>query len=144
VINKYSQRSLDNLKTCHFLIQFLFAQVLLGFDHSITEGWRGKELQNQYFSDPKKLSKVQWPNSTHNHTDKDGTPYSLAVHALPYPNFDWNDRERFHYLAGHVMALANGFNIPLRWGGDWKRNTLLNKNNYKRPFDDLAHYELIL
>jgi len=141
-MSRYSQRSLGNLKTCHSLIQLLFTRVLPGFDHSITEGWRGEELQNRHFSEDK--SKVQWPDSAHNHMDCDGTPDSLAVHALPYPNFDWSDRERFHYFAGHVMGIADDFGIPLRWGGDWKRNTLLNKNNYKRPFDDLAHYELIL
>jgi len=140
-MNKYSTQSLDNLKTCHFLLRFIFRRVLHGFDHSIGEGWRGEELQNQYFSEGS--SKVRWPDSAHNHLDENGKPYSLAIHALPYP-LDWTDRERFHYLAGHVMGTAKDFGISLRWGGDWKRNNLLNKNNYKKPFDDLAHWELLL
>jgi len=140
-MNKYSKRSLANLGTCHFLLQFLFTRVLPGFDHKITEGSRGKELQNQYFEEGS--SKVQWPDSAHNHLDREGNPCSLAVHALPYP-VDWDDRERFHYLAGHVQGIAKDFGLNLRWGGDWKGNNLLNKNNYTRPFDDLAHWELIL
>ena len=140
--NTYSKNSLKNLKTCDFILRFLFTRVLKNFDHSITEGYRGKELQNRYFNEDK--SKVQWPDSGHNHLDECGKPESLAVHALPYPNFDWNDRERFHYFAGHVMGLAKDYRIPLIWGGDWKGNGLLNKNNYSKPFDDLAHWELIL
>ncbi len=140
--NTYSKRSLRNLETCHPVLQFLFTLVLRDIDHSITEGYRGKELQNRYFSEDK--SKVQWPDSAHNILDKNGDPLSLAVHALPYPKFSWSDRDRFHYLAGHVMKTAKDLDIPLRWGGDWKRNDLLNKNNYTKPFDDLAHYELIL
>ena len=140
--NTYSKSSLKNLKTCHFLLRLVFIKSLRGFDHSITEGYRGKDLQNHYFQEGS--SKVQWPDSAHNHVDENGDPCSLAIHALPYPNFDWNDRERFHYFAGHIMGNAKECNILLRWGGDWKGNTLLNKNNYKRPFDDLAHWELIL
>jgi len=138
--NIYSSNSLENLDTCHSIIIFLFTRVLQGFDHSITEGYRGKELQNKYFSEGK--SKVGWPDSAHNRLVH-GYPCSLAVHALPYP-IDWNDRDRFHYLAGHVMSLAKEFDIPLRWGGDWKQNDLLNKNNYAKPWDDLAHYEVLL
>jgi len=138
--NKYSKRSLDNLKTCHFLLQLLFTRALQSFDHSITEGYRGEELQNRYYDEDK--SKVQWPDSAHNHLDENDKPYSLAVHALPYPKFDWGDRERFHYFAGHIMGVAKDYGIPLIWGGDWKGNGLLNKNNYAKPFDDLAHYEI--
>ena len=139
--NIYSHSSLKHLLTCHYVIQFLFTRVLKGFDHSIVEGYRGEELQNRYFRDNK--SKVKWPDSLHNHTTKGGKPNSLAVHALPYP-IDWRDRDRFHYFAGYVKRMAEDFTIELRWGGDWKGNNLLNKNNYTKPFDDLAHWEVRL
>jgi len=142
MINTYSKRSLENLKTCDLILQYLFTRVLEGFDHSITEGYRGKVVQDRYFKEGK--SKLQWPDSGHNNRNENDQPCSLAVHALPYPKFDWGDRERFHYFAGHVIGVAKEFGIPLIWGGDWRRNGLLNKNNYAKPFDDLAHYEIRL
>jgi len=137
--NTYSKNSLKNLKTCDFILRFLFTRVLKNFDHSITEGARGKELQNKYFEEG--ASKVQWPDSLHNRVDAHGNPCSLAIHAVPYP-LDWEDRERFTLLAGYVLQEAAELEIPLVWGGDWKGRNLLNKNEYKRPFDDLAHYEV--
>jgi len=139
--NTYSKNSLKNLKTCDFVLRFLFTRVLKNFDHSIIEGYRGKELQNKYFATD--LSKVQWPDSLHNRMDEHGEPRSLAIHAVPYP-LDWNDRERFTLLAGYVLQEAASLEIPIRWGGDWKGRNLLNKNEYKKPFDDMAHYEIRL
>jgi len=137
--NTYSKRSLKYLKTCDFILRFLFTRVLKNFDHSILEGWRGEELQNKYFNATPQLSKLKWPDSLHNRLDQHGEPCSLAIHAVPHP-LDWNDRERFTFLAGYVLQEAANLEIPLRWGGDWDMDTEVRDNK----FDDLAHYEVIL
>jgi len=137
--NTYSKSSLGHLKTCDFILRFLFTRVLKNFDHSIIEGFRGMSLQDKYFNEG--LSKVRWPDSLHNRLDKHGEPCSLAIHAVPYP-LDWRDRERFTLLAGYVLQEAANLEIPIRWGGDWKGRNLLNKNEYEKPFDDFAHYEI--
>lgn len=62
---------------------------------------------------------------------------SNAVDIAPYP-IDWNDRERFTYLAGHVKMAAHMLGIKVTWGGDWNNNNEVKDNN----FDDLPHFEL--
>jgi peptidoglycan L-alanyl-D-glutamate endopeptidase CwlK len=69
---------------------------------------------------------------------------SSAIDVAPYP-IDWDDRERFVYFAGQVMGISDVLyehgviSRPLRWGGDWNRDTKVRDNN----FDDLCHFELV-
>lgn len=133
---KFSRTSLERLDTCHRDLQMLFNHVITMFDCSIICGHRNKIAQDAAFR--AKLSEVEWPNSKHNKTP------SMAVDVAPYP-IDWNDRERFVFFAGHVMATAKllhyeGFmSHRLRWGGNWD-----NDNNLKdNQFDDLVHFELM-
>lgn len=86
--------------------------------------------QNKYFEQGK--TKVQWPDSKHNKKP------SWALDAAPTP-IDWEDRERFYYFAGVVMAVAKLLKIEIRWGGDWDRD-----GNFKdQSFDDLVHFEMV-
>lgn len=62
---------------------------------------------------------------------------SRAVDIAPWP-IDWNDTQRFIYLAGHVMGIAGMMDIPLRCGVDFNKNYNLNDDR----FDDLPHFEL--
>ena len=81
---------------------------------------------------------MRWPHGKHNNTTSEGLPCSFAIHLVPYPNLDWNDRERFYYFGGLVLGVARSLFIPLRWGGDWDMD-----HNFKdQKFDDLCHFEL--
>lgn len=127
----YSEVSKERLDTCDPRLRVLFAKVLAdGFDHSILEGHRNKVRQNSLFAEGK--TQVQFPDSLHN------TFPSKAVDAQCYP-IDWGDRERQTYFAGQVMATAQLLGIPLRWGGDWDRDTEVKDNS----FDDLCHFEIV-
>ena len=95
---------------------------------------RGKERQDELFEQGR--TKVKWPNSKHNVLEP--ADLSRAVDMAPYP-IDWEDRERFHYFAGHVMGIAATMGGQLRWGGDWDEDTEVDDNS----FDDLPHYELV-
>jgi len=128
---KYSDRSKLYLLTCCEPIQQVFNEVIKHFDCTILCGHRTEVDQERVFHDSR--SKVRWPNSRHNKLPSD------AIDAVPYP-VDWMDRDRFHYFAGHVMAVAKSFGIPLIWGGDWNSNTQVKDNK----FDDLPHYEIRL
>jgi len=126
---KFSNTSMTKLKTCDKRLQEIFSEVINHIDCTILTGHRTEVEQNEKFRQG--LSKVQYPNSKHNHSP------SLAVDVAPYP-IDWNDRERFTYFAGIVQGIAISKGITLRWGGDWDRDTELRDN----AFDDLVHFEI--
>jgi len=126
----YSERSKDRLLTCDPKLQVVFSEVIKHFDHTILEGHRDRESQNEKFR--RGLSKLRYPDSEHNKEP------SKAIDAAPYP-IDWEDRERFHFFAGFVKGIAAGLGIEIRWGGDWDSDTEVKDNR----FDDLPHFELV-
>jgi len=129
---RFGRKSLNNLKTCDDDLQTLFGFVIKQIDCSILEGYRDEEAQNKYFEEGN--SKVQYPNGRHNHYP------SKAVDVAPYP-IDFKDRDRFHFFAGYVRAIADELGINIRWGGNWLND--LNRGFKKNKFDDLVHYELV-
>lgn len=130
--------SRNNLYTCDIRLITLAEEVVQFHDCSCIEGWRNEEKQNRYVYEKK--SQVSWPFGKHNHVDMKGNPSSLAMHLVPYPNLDWEDRERFYYFGGFVLGLARGLFIPIRWGGDWDRD----HDFADQTFDDLCHFELVV
>jgi len=130
-VPSYSKKSKAILATCDERIQRVFNEVIKHFDCTITCGHRTKEEQDAlYYATPRR-TQVKWPNGKHN------TKPSQAIDAVPCP-VDWDDRERFTYFAGFVVATALSMGIRLRWGGDWDGDTELDDNK----FDDLPHFEL--
>lgn len=126
---KFSQASMDRLQTCCSDLQRLMIQVVQIFDITILEGHRSREKQEECFRNG--TSKVHWQQSTH------CTTPSRAVDIAPYP-LDWDNRERFYYMAGIVRALADRQGIRVRWGGDWDND----QDFSDQTFDDLCHFEL--
>lgn len=117
----FSLTSEDRLKDCHADLQTICRTVIQEYDHSVICGYRDEEAQGKAFKDGK--SKLQWPDSKHNQLP------SMAVDVAPYP-IDWDNTERFHELAGHMLEVAYLLNINLEWGGHWK------------TFKDFPHYQL--
>ena len=126
----FGQSSADRLKTCHHSLRTVFERVVQDFDCSIITGHRNKIEQNAKVAED--LSQVKWPHGKHNSWP------SRAVDAQCYP-IDWKDRKRQTLFAGHVLGIASMMGIPLRWGGDWDRDTQVQDNK----FDDLCHFELV-
>lgn len=127
---KFGDRSKRILNTCHPDIQVVCIEVVAYFDHSILSGHRGAAEQTRLFN--KGLSKTAWPQSRHN------LEPSMAVDIAPYP-IDWDDIERFIYLAGHIMAKGRQLGIEMRWGGDWGRSNMKIKHSFK----DWGHFEIL-
>ena len=133
---KFGKASINNMLTCDVRLQVLAEEVVKYHDCSCIEGWRSEKVQNTHFDEGR--SKVRWPDGKHNNTTPEGLPCSFAIHLVPYPDLDWNDRERFYYFGGLVLGTARSLFIPLRWGGDWDMD-----DNFKdQKFDDLCHFEL--
>lgn len=126
---KFSQKSLEKLKTCDPKLRQLFEEVIKEYDCTILCGFRGEEEQNRYFD--LGMSKLNWPNSRHNSYP------SKAVDVAPYP-IDWNDMEKFYHFGGYVQGIAYKLDTKLRWGGDWDGDFDLKDQN----FFDLVHFEL--
>jgi len=105
-------------------------EVIKYYDFSVISGRRYEEEQNELYR--KGLSKLQFPQSTHNSNPSEG------VDVAPYP-INWKDTRRFDILSGRIMHEANVIGVKIRWGGDWDSdNDVLDQN-----FNDVGHYELI-
>lgn len=128
---KFSQKSLEKLKTCHPDLQKLFTEVLKVIDFTVIEGIRTHATQEEYV----RTGKSKTLNSKHL-PQPDGT--SWAIDCAPVP-IDWQDKERFRYFAGVVMGIAHTMKIKVRWGGDWNMNNVFTD----QKFHDLPHFELV-
>ena len=135
---RFSRRSLEKLESCEDAIQRLFSEFIKEFDCTILCGHRTASEQARVFTEGH--SKCEWPDSKHNSFP------SPAVDVAPYyiekPHIRW-DRPalyRWYYFGGRVVELARSMNIPIRWGGDWDRDTYVRDQR----FNDLPHFELFL
>lgn len=86
-------------------------------DFSVIEGIRSLDRQKQLLKDGKSTTL----NSRH--------ITGHAVDMVPYP-VDWEDLKRFEKMAKAMKRSAKDLDIPIVWGGDWKK------------FYDAPHFEL--
>lgn len=128
--------SKNNLKTCHPDIKRVLNKAIEIYDFTVLEGYRNKERQDYLYSIDR--SKVTFPYSKHNATDRNGEPLSDAVDVVPYPAGWKASKEDFIALAYLLKGIAWSFGIKLFWGGDWDNDDDLND----QIFNDYAHFEL--
>lgn len=134
-----SNVSLARLQTCDPRLQEIVVAVSKEFPLTVTCGHRTKEEQDAAYYAEKPTTQVKWPDSKHNSFP------SMAVDIAPIefvtgkPIIDWKDAARFYYLAGHMMREAINRGVPLRFGGDWDKDTELKDNK----FNDLPHFEIV-
>ncbi len=127
---RFSNKSIARLNTCDKQLWNVMNDVLNYFDISILDGYRDRERQDNLFR--LKATRVEYPGSKHNVLP------SKAVDVAPYP-INFNDIERYYFLAGLVKVISEKMAIKIRWGGDWNGD-----NDFKNQhFYDLGHYELI-
>ena len=121
-------------------MQLVFAEVIKTADHSIIEGHRPKEVQNDYFN--KGLSKIKWPKGKHNKTPSHAV--DAPVWHKKRPHIRWKDEASQRYFAGKVVQAAQimyelgEIDHLIRWGGDWDRDN----DTQDQSFMDLVHFEL--
>ena len=126
---RFSKKSLDNLATCVPLLQLIAKEAIVCVDFSVVWGHRPKDKQNILVGEG--YSDLKWPLSKHNRWP------SKAFDIVPWP-INWDDRERFFFLAGMMLTIARSKGVGLRWGGAWN-----GQFNTKEQRDDLAHFELL-
>lgn len=125
----FSDRSINNLKTADGRLSLICCLVIKHFDFTVIDGHREEEEQNAFYEAGQ--SKLRWPDSAHNSYP------SRAIDIAPYP-IHWEDAERFVYLAGWMMAMAEEHGVKLRWGGDWDADTEVRDERFR----DLGHFEI--
>ncbi len=125
----FSKISQQRLNTVDPRLRAVIVEVIKLYDFSVICGHRGKEKQDAAVAAG--MSKVNYPDSKHN------TVPSKAIDIAPYP-IDWNDRERFVYLAGMVKGVAHCRGLKVRWGGDFNQDGDL----HNQSFIDLPHFEV--
>lgn len=125
----FGQRSQRELATVDERLQRVFKRALSWqiMDFAVIQGHRSAAEQAELVA--KGLSRVKF--SKHNHSP------SLAVDVAPYP-IDWDDKFRFHILAGIVYAAAEVERVPIRWGGDWDGDM----SQKDHTFIDMPHFEI--
>ena len=125
----FGEQSRKRLDTCHPLLIQLCELVIQEVDFTVVCGHRDREAQERALREG--FSKAAFGESPHNCRP------SLAIDVAPYP-IDWKDTHRFAYVAGVFRARARDLGIPLRWGADWDRDTLVSEHS----FLDFPHFEL--
>jgi peptidoglycan L-alanyl-D-glutamate endopeptidase CwlK len=126
----FSSLSAKRLATCDPRLQELLFAAIKERDFTVLCGHRTEEEQEDAVR--RKTSTKHWPDSLHNQMP------SKAVDIAPYP-VDWNDTARFARLVGYIERIAEGMNIPIRWGGDWDQDG----RTADEKFIDMPHLELI-
>ena len=107
----FGNKSLDNLIGVHPDILNVLQEAIKYYDFSVLEGVRGLDRQKVLYA----TGKSQTLNSKHLR-QSDG--YSHAVDIAPYP-IDWEDTDRFSYLAGLIRGISGAQGVKITWGGDW-------------------------
>lgn len=106
-------------------------EVIKLMDITVLETHRGQFRQDALYEAEPPKTKVRFPHSKHNSLP------SLAVDVAPYP-IDWDDTERFAYLAGLIRGIGYTQGLRIRWGGDWDGDGEVLDNG----FDDRPHFEV--
>lgn len=125
------KRSKKLLKDADPRIVEILEEAIKHYDFSVIETHRSNERQEELYKNGK--TKVRAGGSKHN-----AYP-SLAVDIAPYP-IDWDDINRFVYLAGVVQTIANQKGYKLRWGGNWDMDYHIMSD---QRFNDLPHFEIV-
>ena len=127
----FGSTSQERLEQLDIRLQDILKEAIKFYDFSIITGYRNKEEQEKMFNQGK--SKLRYPNSNHNQNP------SKAVDIAPYP-IDWNDTNRFVYLAAIIQYIAFSKGVKIRWGGNWDMDNDIIKD---QTFNDLLHFEIV-
>lgn len=123
---QFSPRSKKNILQLDSPLQEICFETIKEVDFSVICGYRNQTDQNHAYARGKSL--IRWPNSKHNQNP------SRAFDFIPYPT-GYAIPGEFYVVASYIFATAIKLDIPIRWGGHFKK-----KNG--SPFLDLGHFEL--
>jgi peptidoglycan L-alanyl-D-glutamate endopeptidase CwlK len=136
---RFGKQSLQILETVDPELVDICSELVKLYDIKALSGFRTKEEQDRLVLEGR--SKLTWPKSKHNKNRYTITQTpSIAVDIAPYP-IDWQDTNRFVFMAGLFLGIAHERGVEVRWGGDWDSDGIILTD---QKFDDLVHFELVL
>lgn len=142
-MNKFSNTSLERLRTCDERIQQVFQLAIKrsAVDFGISEGHRSVERQQELYAKGRTepgdiVTYVDGINkkSKHNYQPSEGVDIFIWVGKVSY------DQKHLCYVAGVIMSCAKELEVPLRWGGNWDSDGVIISD---QNFIDLPHFEII-
>jgi len=134
-----NERSIKKLKGIHPKLILLMTVAIAGspIQFVITDGLRtAKQQQDLYAQGRTKPGKIVTnadgiKNKSNHQPKDDGFGYAVDLYAADdNNNVKLNDVEGLKEIAVHIKKVAEKWNIPIQWGGDWKN------------FKDYPHFEL--
>ena len=131
---RFGQRSTQVLVTLHPALQHVLKEAIKVRDFTCIEGYRSRELQEEYFRTGK--TKLHYPDSLHN--KQPAQAVDLAPWYPESPHVRWDKREEFYSLAGFIQGIGATYGIVIRSGGDWDQDG----DHHDQSFHDLPHLEL--
>jgi peptidoglycan L-alanyl-D-glutamate endopeptidase CwlK len=138
----YGSHSETLISQAHPDIQKVFRFVITRYDHSVTDAYRTKAKQNEYFD--KGLSKIKYP-TVHNTKPSnaiDGYPYIDGKIIFGVTN---SEQKQCIHFAAYVMGVAEymysigEITHRFRNGADWDGD----KNINDQTFMDICHFEIV-
>lgn len=134
----FGARSRACLDTCHPALVQVAEKALAAspYDFGIIEGHRSLGRQLALFREGK--SQIDGVTRTGKHNLSPSRAFDFlpsgTVNGVPV----WEDAQRFHVLAGVILAIGNTLGVRLRWGGDWDGDG----NARDQTLHDLPHIEM--
>lgn len=121
---KFSKRSLQRLEGVHPHLRsvMMYAITISPVDFAITEGLRTRERQAQLLA--------AGASATMNSRHLTGHAVDVAAFIGRELRWDWPLYER---LAQSVKQAAKHVEVPIEWGGDWKR--FLDGPHFQLPWE---------
>lgn len=148
-IAQLSLRSRVRLASCHPDLRRVvqYAEAWMPFDFTVLEGQRTRARQQRLFAQGRAFEHGQWvvadPDRVVTQCDgvairskHQGEP-SQAIKLAPWP-LDLADRDRFHVMAGVVLAAAAYLRIRMRWGTE----DVPGEAVLTHPLIAMAHFQL--
>lgn len=136
-VYRYSENSLGNLQTCHGELQLIVLEMSRKWDCTVVCGTRTLAEQQEAYDNG--ASKLKPGESKHNRYPSD------AIDIVPYiATKAWAKGKDltpkiYKEFANDFFAVAEKYNIKIRWGGDWD----MDGDSSDQSFMDFAHYERV-
>lgn len=140
---KFSNKSIEALKTCHKDLQLIMEEALSlsDMDFGVSQGYRSVETQKAYFNAG--LTKLDGVKnlSKHNHLPS----HAADIYAYVNDKVSYAERD-LCYLAGVIMTASKKLkdegkiDHSIRWGGNWDSDGVIITD---QSFMDLPHFEII-
>lgn len=130
-MSSYGRKSTRIFSTLHPIWQEILTEAIKSdyFDHSLIEGTRAPERQNELYASGE--SKAKAGESAHNYSP------SFGVDIIPHP-LGYADGQFMLLLAGHIIGVAEKMGYKVTNGSDWDRDGMTIDTNFK----DFWHFEL--